>query len=461
MMTITLGLIPHDERPVSLIQPAALLANAGISVLTPPVELLGHRTLAGQPGQILDWLSDHCTLAAVWVVSLDMLAYGGLVASRSITEAEALILSRFERLRELHCLHPHIQFYAYQSIRRLSITVANQSDVGDWELAHHSSALAPNRDRNRRINLAAIQLVKNHTLAYLSLLQEDARPQGPQLEDQALLQAAIHGAGVAHQVKITSGTDEGGAVLLARAVREIQTESPQSVYLFFSSEAGAEQISLYEDCTIRETVSGQVKIAGLDRVLDPELADCILAVWCPDTPQHDLMFTEVSQAAETTPDTEYTEFIQRISQFVTYNQHVAIADLRFANGADPKLCKALAAVKLFSKLVGYSAWNTSANAVGFAVASAIISSAGNAWLWLRLLEDWAYQAELRFQVQAYCQAQALDVWNIPESALPPLENMLTIWMQEWHRLHLAPDFPDYQVCRCLLPWQRAFEILIR
>src|SRR5579871_3749721 len=75
--------VPLDDRPVTLQLPRMLGAIAGVSVIVPPATNLGHYLEPGKPDAILAWLASNETAdAGAFVTSLDMLVYGGLVASR-------------------------------------------------------------------------------------------------------------------------------------------------------------------------------------------------------------------------------------------------------------------------------------------------------------------------------------------------------------------------------------------
>ena len=83
------------------------------------------------------------------------------------------------------------------------------------------------------------------------------------------------------------------------------------------------------------------------------------------------------------------------------NKAYIIADVRFANGADNNLVKQFQPFD--DQFYGYSAWNTSANTLGSLICAAKTKFLANkynheAFLKLqttRLLDDWAYQANVR------------------------------------------------------------------
>src|SRR4051812_20801115 len=77
-------LVPLDSRPAAgqFAQMIAKLANVDLRL--PEYGSLGRFTMPGSPGTVLSWLENqnYSEVKAV-VVSADMIAYGGLIASRT------------------------------------------------------------------------------------------------------------------------------------------------------------------------------------------------------------------------------------------------------------------------------------------------------------------------------------------------------------------------------------------
>ena len=80
---LRIALVPLDDRPVCLQYPTMMAPLAHAEVVAPPIELLGRFTTPGDTDAIARWLraQDWRAFDAL-IVSTDMLAYGGLVASR-------------------------------------------------------------------------------------------------------------------------------------------------------------------------------------------------------------------------------------------------------------------------------------------------------------------------------------------------------------------------------------------
>jgi hypothetical protein len=171
-------LIPLDDRP-AVAQFAQMIGGiADHEVVMPPMEMLGRFTTPGNVPQIIEWLGlvdyskyknylstktepkyklsakdvftpedraktlkfikmvDYSDVSAL-VVSVDMLAYGGLVASREpgVTQQEAL--SRLDFFRWFKHEHPEIPIYAFNVLMRVAPTASSytrnwRDDVSRW-----------------------------------------------------------------------------------------------------------------------------------------------------------------------------------------------------------------------------------------------------------------------------------------------------------------------------------------
>ncbi|MBV9972319.1 MAG: DUF4127 family protein, partial [Candidatus Eremiobacteraeota bacterium] len=90
-----LVLVPIDDRPVTLQLPQMVGAIAGANVLVPPRAMLGRFLSPGDPAGIAQWLQSSATQGAdAFVLSTDMLAYGGLIASRAPYTPQTVAISR-------------------------------------------------------------------------------------------------------------------------------------------------------------------------------------------------------------------------------------------------------------------------------------------------------------------------------------------------------------------------------
>ena len=132
--------------------------------------------------------------------------------------------------------------------------------------------------------------------------------------------------------------------------------------------------------------------------------------------------------------------------FVPPSKPYAVADVRYANGADNIFVEQL--FKNNFPEYGYSAWNTSANTIGSLIAAIKVKYMAkkyndNAFKKLQLiryLDDWAYQANIRKQISKPCNIKEL---------MEPFEERL------FEKLGLKKENIKY-----IYPWNRKFEIEI-
>jgi len=113
--------VPMDDRPVTLQLPVMLGQIAGRSVVTPPRELLGRYLEPGRPDAIIAWLNAAAPHAGDYVLSSDMLAYGGLVASRVPGPSYADALTRLHEIDRLRSRFPRAWIGVFGTVMRLAV----------------------------------------------------------------------------------------------------------------------------------------------------------------------------------------------------------------------------------------------------------------------------------------------------------------------------------------------------
>lgn len=380
-------LVPIDDRPAVGQFAQMIGAVADDDVEMPPAEMLGNFTTPGRPEAIADWLlspaaGDRPAPAAL-LISVDMIAYGGLVASRTHAVPLDEARRRLDLFRRLKDRYPGVPIYAFSVIMRVAPTASRTTaaihdalarwaelkdrvpKTGDAALAKELEELTRQlgpavladylaaRQRNLEINLAALALRQSGVIDELILLQDDARAYGLHRQDQAVLRTHLARSGLERSVPIYNGTDEGSLSLVSRAIlaRERRTIRVAVVY---SSEKSREVIAPYEDHPLQFTVENQVRASGATLVPARERADYRLFIHAPAT----------------TP-AEYQRFEKRLIGELKAGRAVALADLLFPaphySGADERLVRALVEAGVVDRLTGYAAWNTAGNTLGTAI----------------------------------------------------------------------------------------------
>lgn len=387
--------VPLDDRPYSVKHVRMLAEMVDYELTMPPLELLGRFTTPGQPEKVMDWLMAEAHSGAdAAILSLDMLAYGGLVASRSPHVRTQLALQRLDHLATFRQRAPEMQVLASNVIMRLSITATSDLAAQHWTLLRRYSELVglvdefgkethqreleqvkrriPGdllgqylacRERNHRVNLKAVELADAHVVDFLALPQEDAAPHGLHRPEQAELQALINERGLQERAIIYPGADETAQTLLARFVHSHMKKVPR-VHVLPGQPSQMKNIAAFEDRAFSDTLAANVRVIGGQMVDSPERADLVLAVNPPMRREREYYATEERRAARRA---KCTQFAGRLAEL--NHPALALADVAFANGADDVFMSCLVECGVEPlRLISYAGWNTAGNSVGSALA---------------------------------------------------------------------------------------------
>ena len=430
--------IPIDNRPVcyNLVKDICSI-DEDIELLIPPREYLGGLTTYADTDKLFEWLKadNNCD---IMIISLDTLCYGGLVPSRRITDSFEKIKSGIERLI------PIIEtkkVFAFSSIMRISNNNYNEEEKEYWnkwgkKIFQYSYLSDKNgtppesdipkeilndylntRKRNFEINKMYLNWQKAGLFDTLIFSKDDCAEFGFNVAE-------------AHELEILGGYTKTGAdeiplTLLARALNKDIKIFPK-----FTEEDYKNCISNYEDVSIEKSVLGQLELGGFKIAQDENSADVVL-----------LVNNFAEKQGEHVMGWETSEFS---GHFVFPDKDCAVADVRFANGGDNKFINAV--FKNNFPVYGYSGWNTSANSLGSLLAG--IKVKYNAKNYndiafkklqiIRLLDDWAYQANVRKLIDSPCDIK---------KQMQPYEEIV------FNKLGTSKYNIEYS-----FPWNRKFEI---
>lgn len=423
--------IPIDNRPVcyNLAKDIAAI-DENIELFIPPREFLGDLTRSAGVNEIIEWIENIPECDAM-VISLDTIAYGGLIPSRRSTDSLEDIKSRLKRLKPLL---KNKKVYAFSSIMRISNNNYNEEEKEYWKdwgikIFEYSysgvndgipQAILDDYLATRKRNFEINKTYLNWGLNTLIFSKDDCAPKGFNVDEARELERL--GA------KTKTGADEIPLTLLARAI-----EKEIKVFVEFTEPDYKDCISNYEDVSIEKSVQGQLELGGFTQVQTREEADVILILNNFIEKQGEYVMgwtTQPFRKTFTPPDKPY-----------------AIADVRYANGADNDFVEQLLPQIDLNNFYGYAGWNTSANTIGSMLAGVKVrwntgkynESAFKRLQIIRFLDDWAYQANVRGMIENPCDIQAL---------MKPYE------------IKLAEIFGQILPIEYLYPWNRKFEVEI-
>jgi len=488
----TIAFVPLDDRPVTAALPVQLGRIAGVRVDEPPPALLGNYLQAGDADAIVDWIGERAARSetGAFVVSSDMLAYGGLIASRvpGIGYAGAdFRLRALDRVRERR---PNDWISTFGTVMRLAPTgipagtpffaafplwqllqqYANLPDPLPQQdqayAARLQTAIGPaalgqylaTRDRNLGVDRLLLQMTARGTIDRLVLGQDDAGPVGLHVREVAQLrQIVANDPALQARVSIEPGADELGMALVANALAGIAHWRPH-VSVAYSTPEGALVQDPLEFAPVSDAVDGLIGICG--GVRDDARPDVALFVRVPRTsPAQDDAFAAAMTADA---DAGIPVALADISFLQSYASQAAFAQRILASG-------------LAARLDAYASWNTNANTVGTALAEAIAAGAGRrrktydalahrTFTFVRFVDDYAYHDDVRPELNAWLDAQGIGDHTLlaPDVAdRAAARDRALLWREA---LEILPQLdPGYHLAAIQigLPWDRTFETSVQ
>lgn len=503
-------LIPLDNRPCCSIFPEKIGSIAGCSILQPPSEMLGDFLIPGKCDRIGEWMLEHAVSVDGFVVSCDMLSYGGLIASRDVATAYDEAIARLEVLKELRSRYPKKPVYAQNILMRISITVRNSEYERYWKDIASYSVLSDKierlgmnelkdelhkieeripceiletyfraRERNHKVNLELISWVKQGIIDFLIITQEDCAAFGPHIKEQKALMKSIFHSKIAERTIIYPGADEGTQTLIMRMLLSFNNIRP-AFYQVAGDINGMNVISEFEDRPIGETLKCHISAVGGVIVEDIDDADVALMVNTPVYPDGEKAAAQKGMYLN--PRHNLWSFIEKLDYFI-YRKGIPVCliDVAFCNCSDSELVdylfRAVDAVKLYS----YAGWNTCGNTMGTAVAMACarlcLERHGNAgqlqafveFLLERFLDEWAYQANVREDLYWYIatdlKVSPINLENKHGEASRKLTELAAPYVKRIKEIFLGRPIESgagKYIIRDVnasfeLPWNRAFE----
>jgi Protein of unknown function (DUF4127) len=311
-----LAVLPMDDRPVNYDYPRYLARAAGWELLQPPREWLGNPWRASRHTDLVDWLVRTAPQADGIVLSLDTLAYGGLIPSRTSAEPTEAVLARLGILRGLKAARPHQLILASSVILRISRAnsseeekpywatfgsrmfrlsyLEHKAEVGDAspdEIVEQEKTRAQiptevyhdyrhGRARNHAVNRAMVEWLAEGIFDCLILPQDDTADYGWNIAEARRLQAFIRARGLTGRAITYPGADEIGCLLMAGYACRQAGFAP-SVWPRYSAVTAPSVVTAYEDRPIHELLKAHLAPLGGTVADSPEAADLTLFVNAP------------------------------------------------------------------------------------------------------------------------------------------------------------------------------------
>ena len=502
LLAVTFVVVPLDDRPVTAQLPRLLGAIAGVRVVEPPRPMLGRYLVPGDSAGIMRWLRDDAPRDAhAYVVSSDMIVYGGLVASRIPGVSRAVAYTRLQDLAAVRAARPSASFAVFGTVMRLAPTgvpklgaaasfpfaggdvwgaIQQYANLPDPPRTDQQRAFAAKlraqlgpaldayldtRARDRDVDLFALRIAAEGGFDRIVLGQDDAGPVGLHLHDLAALRAFASAWLPPSRASIEPGADELAMALLSAALAREAVVVPR-VRVIYSRPGGGSVNDPLEFAPIATTIADLVRTCGARPASDGDAADIDL-------------FVRVAG----TSDADESAFVARIER--PYLPSIAndpmrapvtaVADLSFLATNDyaqhRKLTDDLIARHIAGRIDAFASWNTVANTIGTALPEAVAVVAGRrlgtydarahaTFTLMRYVDDVAFHADVRPQLNTGLSAQGVDdhTYLLPGVARGAAsENRAKLWRDGLDLLaRIEPQFRD-RGFTITLPWDRTFE----
>lgn len=457
-----IALVPIDNRPIcyDLIEDITGIDNS-IKLFMPKIEDLGGLHSSANIRNIFNFL-ESLDKVDYLVVSLDTIAYGGLISSRRCENTFEEIKNRIEKFKDTASKKAK-KILAFSSIMRISNNNINEEEkeywayygkeIFDWSVKTHKlhqniinkipseilDDYLKTRKRNFDINKIYLKWAQEGFFDTLIFSKDDCAEYGLNVKEAKEIEEIIKEKNI-KSAKVKTGADEIPLALLSNI---LNSEEKISVSPIFVEENSINLISKYEDITVKNCVLSQLELANC--TLENKKPDLTLVVNNFKDEQGDLVLGDKINMLENTVEFPKTPYF--------------IADINNANGADKKFIRELFNQKT-ENFYGYCGYNTSANTLGCAILTAIVKFlakknktynelAFKKLQLIRLLDDWAFQSISRKPIR--------ETKKDFSSALKDEKNELD------ENAKIISEFLDfkYKNIEYSLPWDRSFEIRIK
>lgn len=455
--------LPMDNRPPNYRFLIDLAAIYNLEIVLPPRSKLGFYTQSGDVSWLHDWLLKQSGDA--FLISSEMLCYGGLVASRETGVSLSEALRRLEILNSIKQKIPHTSIWVSSIIRRASITVSSaktellwsafnqylRSKSGDVAIPtdldeNHLKLYWQLRKRNHEVNKACIDLVAAGVIDLLVLAVEDTFPGGPHESELAALNQKILELNVQDKVYVHNGADEIMQELLVRLFNR------GSIEIHFDSVETMLRVMDFEHQPFVRNVRSHVSLAGF--TLNNDDSNVVLLIVGHDKKKG----------------------LEMLKQMNSIDKQVYLLDVFHANGADGGFVTDLLGMIKNSEFIfikGFSAWNTASNRLGTLLAEAAMKKEKSDVLLLkfileRFVDDYLYQSVYRTKLEELLLTHGEDKYSVNLDSktlrffLPEFEASANKVLSNFEgKIFYTGQKPwilkSARIVSFELPWRRTFE----
>ncbi|MGL5623605.1 DUF4127 family protein [Cetobacterium sp.] len=447
--------IPLDKRPYNY-QFLKDIANFDkeVELVIPKKDRLGEKKNSADIDYLQEFLWGNSSTDDAVIISLDMLIYGGLFPARIHDLNEKKLMERLNFLKRLKNKNKTLKIYASSLILRTPQYNSKEEepfyygehgmDIFLWgyyndkksrrflSLEEEKDFLRINktlpkeyledfinrREKNRKITIEAINLCKEGVIDLLIIPQDDASEFGHTAIDQNIIYQHISENRLQGKVYLHPGTDESGCTLLTRAY--LDKKGIFKMYPLYSAETFKNIVPIFEDRPFQFSLLSHSLACGITLVekLD-EASACLAISGAPIVMQEafevtfgiDVHGNKKYPTGRGMKDISYyrcrnlRDFTKKIEDIIDMNILVGVADVATSNGGEKELLDIFDECEVLERISAYAGWNTTCNTLGTVLAALVFATLGNNkeaieyFKISRIINDWAYQTETRFDIQ--------------------------------------------------------------
>lgn len=496
----TLISIPLDDRPINTYDAKKIANIGGLDLRMPDEKYLGNFDNLGDFGKITEWLNEESKgNIEGFIISADMLAYGGLVASRTNHISYNEALDNLKIIKTLKKNNPDKPIYVFDTIQRLAPTVISQEDKEHYQIIRQWSIyqdkvnelqnkedieklniiegkLSPklkkqyleNRERNHKINLKLIEWLEEGYIDFLIFAQDDSSEFGIHRQETVELKEKSKKI-EEDKIVFLSGADELDLILISRFAQKKYNENIK-YYAHYPSEESKQWYDPFDSLTVEENIKKHIIAMNSSLTNNPEEADIHLII---NTPTNNNNYSTNNS-------------IILAKNLLKKGKSLAIVDLINLHDKERFLPRVKNKIDL-SKIYSFSSWNTSGNAIGITLAhsslrklslkkteekiSKFTTRTHIEFLLKRFTKDEGYKKEKQEIIRNYINDKNYDSFNFKDNyaevlaySKPIIEKETIEWFEYLKNRKIPYSKGKYlklseiEEIKIDFPWKRLFEI---
>ncbi|MDD4308677.1 MAG: DUF4127 family protein, partial [Thermoplasmata archaeon] len=319
------------------------------------------------------------------------------------------------------------------------------------------------REINGEINIRCLDLVKTGVIDFLTIPQDDSSKYGWTAVDQNRIRSIIKSQSLMNKVYMYPGADEAGCVLMSRMAGRFFQKQPK-VLIRYPSPASPTVFPSIEDRYLDTMVKYQVAAAG--GIAVESLSECE-AVLFVNAPADRILssFSEELPGRGLTVLRNVPESAEFLEYAKTIGKEIIVADVTYGNGSNIEIFHLLVGKGMLFSIAGFGGWNTTANAVGSAIAQGFAfllfgpTKRHLDFLALRYIEDIGYCGYVRQRVTRNILAHhpKYDYYHVgkPDGEIAKIvKTELEMFISE----EMKELSGVVKITKLELPWRRMYEI---